>query len=66
MLTAITTSPPSLTSLEPPEERGYLVLHRIDAIHPLCKMAFNPSGCIQRVGCVAGNDVRARDGLLRE
>jgi hypothetical protein len=42
------------------------LLHRIDAIHPLCKMAFNPSGCIQRVGSVAANGIRARDGLLRE
>jgi hypothetical protein len=29
-------------------------------------MAFNPSGCIQRVGSVAVKDIRARDGLLRE
>jgi hypothetical protein len=41
-------------------------LHRIDAIHPLCKMAFNPSGCIQRVGSVAANGIRTRNGLLRE
>ena len=45
---------------------GPTFLHRIDATSLACNMAFNPSGCIQRVGSVAVTAGRARNGPLRE